>query len=138
MAGGRFLRVEFRVPIEDHGTLDACLEALVRQNIWQAKRIEAAGHRVPLLYQTHVVYRRDPPRKEWFRSLARCLRTGWGDCDDLAAWRAAEIRRGGGRAWARVRRTRNATLLHAVVVDKLGNIIEDPSEVLVTLGRADA
>ncbi len=135
MAGGSFLRVEFRVPMADTRTLDACLEALVRQNLWQMARLEAAGYPVPALYHSTVVYRRDPPGREWFRSFARVLRTGWGDCDDLAAIRAAEIRRAGGRAWARVRRTRNPHLLHAVVTDEHGTVREDPTAVLASLGR---
>lgn len=135
----RFLRVEFRVSFYDHSTINACLEALVRQNLWQHDELARAGRVVPPLYQAPVVYRRDPPGKEWFRSMARVYSTGWGDCDDLAAIRAAEIRRKGGNAWACVRRTPNPNTLHAVVTDgPAGTIIEDPCAILAALGRYDA
>lgn len=130
----RFLRVEFRVPFADHSTLNACLEALVRQNLWQLDFLARAGRPAAPLYQTPVVYRRDPPGKEWFRSLARVYSTGWGDCDDLAAIRAAEIRRAGGRAFAEVRPTPRPNVLHAVVTDGR-NLVEDPTEFLASLGR---
>jgi hypothetical protein len=130
----RFLRVEFRVAFDDHDTLNACLEALVKQNLWQHRVLATHGRALPPLYQTRVVYRRDPPRKEWFRSMARVYSTGWGDCDDLAAIRAAEIRRAGGRAFAEVRRTPRPNVLHAVVTDGK-NLVEDPTEFLASLGR---
>lgn len=134
----RFLRVEFRVAFTDHATLNACLEALVRQNLWQHDQLAAAGRGLPPLYQSRVVYRRDPPgAREWFRSLARVYTTGWGDCDDLASIRAAELRRHGVHALAEVRRTPAPNTLHAVVTDGR-NIIEDPCAVLAALGRYDA
>lgn len=131
----RFLRVEFRVAFHDHATLDACLEALVRQNLWQLDALERAGRPVAPLYQSRVVYKRDPPGKEWFRSLARVMSTGWGDCDDLAAIRAAEIRRAGGAAHASVFTTPRANTLHAVVTNDARTIIEDPCALLAALGR---
>lgn len=131
----RFLRVEFRVAFHDHATLNACLESLVCQNLWQMRQLELVGRRLPPLYQARVVYRRDPPgAREWFRSLARVYITGWGDCDDLASIRAAEIRRAGGHALAEVRRTPNPNTLHAVVTDG-ATVIEDPCAVLAALGR---
>lgn len=134
----RFLRVEFRVSFYDRPTLDACLEALVRQNLWQLGRLREAGRNVAPLYQSQVSYRRDPPGREWFRSLARVYRTGWGDCDDLASIRAAELRAAGVDAHARVFDTPNPNTLHAVVTDRGGNILEDPCAVLAALGRYDA
>ena len=138
MARPRFLRVEFRVAFDDHSTLNACLEALVSQNMWQRRVLTAHNQAPAPLYQTRVVYRRDPPgAREWFRSLARVYSTGWGDCDDLAAIRAAELRAEGVKALAEVRRTPNPRTLHAVVTDGT-RIIEDPCAILAALGRYDA
>lgn len=55
--------------------------------------------RIPSLYKSHVRYKRDvceaphvPGACERFLSPSQVLRAGFGDCDDLAPWRAAELR----------------------------------------------
>ena len=46
----------------------------------------------PNLYSSGVRYRREPPElREQFATAPVCLLQGWGDCDDLAPWRAAEL-----------------------------------------------
>jgi hypothetical protein len=47
----------------------------------------------PSLYQSGVRYKSDPiGSAEDFRPIPRVLSMGCGDCDDLAAWRVAELR----------------------------------------------
>lgn len=47
----------------------------------------------PLLYESDVRYAREPNafRYEEFADIPTVLGRGWGDCDDLVAWRCAEI-----------------------------------------------
>lgn len=48
----------------------------------------------PALYASGVLYRREPRQvvvAERFAGVPEVLRQGWGDCDDLAPWRAAEL-----------------------------------------------
>ena len=47
----------------------------------------------PALYQSGVRYEREPwaGKYEEFLSIPFVLDRGWGDCDDLSCWRAAEI-----------------------------------------------
>lgn len=50
--------------------------------------------RTPPLYSSGVLYRREPRqvvKAERFCGIGEVLQQGWGDCDDLAPWRAAEL-----------------------------------------------
>lgn len=51
---------------------------------------------IPLLYRSHVVYRREA-EETWSDCLTTLLQ-GWEDCDSLSTWRAAELRVNGWRA----------------------------------------
>lgn len=51
----------------------------------------------PLLYDAGVVYQTDPPDEPWM-VLDQVVARGAGDCEDLAGWRAAELRHLGWRA----------------------------------------
>lgn len=46
---------------------------------------------VPPIYGSSVRYNHLSPEEEW-ADVAEVLRRGWGDCLDLSAWRAAELR----------------------------------------------
>lgn len=87
----------------------------------------------PSIYVSGVVYRREPRQltrrgAEDFATIPVCLRRGWGDCDDLAPWRAAEIEvREDVPAIAWLQPTRRGW--HVVVVRGDGTV-EDPSELL--------
>jgi hypothetical protein len=46
----------------------------------------------PRLYASGVRYRAEPPEvREQFCTAPATLAQGWGDCDDLAPWRSAEL-----------------------------------------------
>ena len=47
--------------------------------------------KTPSLYDSGVVYEREPPGREDWQDIHTTLRRGGGDCEDLATWRAAEL-----------------------------------------------
>lgn len=59
---------------------------------------------VPLLYSSGVRFNPEPNagRFEEFADALTVYRRGWGDCDDLCAWRCAEIQEQGGMAWPKI------------------------------------
>lgn len=62
----------------------------------QANRMFLRERLVPPLYSTRTLYRQEPQRgEEEFADAVTVHRRGWGDCDDLAAWRCAELRNEG-------------------------------------------
>lgn len=150
------LHVEFWTHLNP-ATLEAIGEGLVRQNVLILARAERAGLHVPRVYASAasggVQYRRDPPGRELFRSIARilrpmpswCRRTDcarcragdlcgpllrWGDCDDLAGAVAAEQRvYRGVHATLHVVPTDSPTTLHAIVRFPDGRV-EDPTAIV--------
>ena len=102
----------------DPRVVEAALEGLTRANVEILRK-----RRLPRLYKSGVRYQRE--RSEHWRPANVVLGDGFGDCEDLAAWRAAERRLDGERgARAVVRRTGHNTL-HATVTGPRGD--EDPS-----------
>lgn len=74
----------------DRNNLLICSEMLVRLNLKFLKRMRG---RVPRLYASGVRYKREPrPVIEKFQRIPSILRARSGDCEDLAAWRCAELR----------------------------------------------
>lgn len=65
------------------------LEALIVANRYYLK----THPKTPLLYESEVRYGREPNafQYEEFADIPTVLKRGWGDCDDLVAWRCAEI-----------------------------------------------
>lgn len=72
------------------GVVRLHLRALVISNAYYLQ----THPNTPYLYKSGVRYAPEPNagKFEEFAGIAQCLVRGWGDCDDLAAWRAAEIR----------------------------------------------
>lgn len=87
---------------------------------------------VPPLYETRVRYRQEPEdsEAEEFADALTCLRRGWGDCDDLAAWRCADLIRSGVSASlafkAHARERGERRVVHCIVRLPDGSL-EDPS-----------
>lgn len=114
---------------------DAALEGLTRIN----ERIIDAGA-VPPLYTSGAVYKREP--RDTFRHSLDVADQKWGDCEDLAAYRAAELRVSGEDPDAHVYTVRTGPKrFHAIVKRYAGNIpdgarcrfgadCEDPSRML--------
>lgn len=132
------------VPLYEPETPMACtkammgigLRALVAMNVvWLAQH-----PRTPLLYDAGVSYEREPPGQEEWQTIPSVLKSRVGDCEDLAAWRTAELqwraarRLPGGDAGARIiTKTKELPggrkLIHVLVRRGNGNI-EDPSLIL--------
>jgi hypothetical protein len=96
---------------------------------------------VPMLYDSGVRYQNETPawmqtfekqtrqRIERFDDIPTCLARGWGDCDDLAPWRVAELReRCKEPATLRLTRKKiNGRKVFHVQVRRADGHIEDPS-----------
>jgi hypothetical protein len=131
------LHVRVNVPPAP-GALEAMAEGLVRLNMWLFEAAERRGGiELPPLYETGIVYRREPKGREWWETAADALglvADRSGDCEDLAAFRAAELRYYEDvDARVKVIRTPRGSF-HAVVEHPDGTI-EDPSRVLLALER---
>lgn len=97
-------------------SIDRALRAL---QAYDSAWIQDRG--APPLYDSGVRYRREPTsaRFENWWTIPDVLRAGYGDCEDLACWRAAEC---GGRAFA----VEVPTGYH-ILVRRPDGRIEDPS-----------
>ena len=116
--------------VRAHGIdeLEALLEGLVRMDLVQLRR-----GMVPPLYQSGVRYRREPRKREDWQTAAETYARRYGDCEDLAAYRAADLRLAGIEARAIVYQA--APGLKHVVVEYPDGRREDPSKRLGMLGR---
>lgn len=92
--------------------------------------------RYPRLYRSGVRYQREPRRREDWQTVSRAYRARFADCEDLAAWRAAELVVTGEDTAARaiIRRVRPG-LIHCLVLRSNGEL-EDPSR-LLGMGNVD-
>ncbi len=110
----------------DPGILAAAARGLTEANILLMRRAAARGRPIPMLYRAGVRYQREPTGQEAWDTVDRVMRRGYGDCEDLAAWLAAELRFTGVDPLAAVviRRTGPQTM-HAQVESR-GQIL-DPS-----------
>lgn len=108
--------------------LEALLEGLVRLNLTQLRR-----GLVPPLYQSGVRYQREQRGREDWQTAAEAYARRVADCEDLAAWRAAELRLAGIEARAIVYQA--GPRLKHVVVEYPDGRREDPSKRLGMLGK---
>jgi len=109
-----------RVAIKNPFEILLALEALVA-----ISRVQIRYKNVPPLYRAGVRYQREAPgREDWQSALETYLR-GYGDCEDLAAYRVAELReRGELKARPMVRRS---YVGYHVLVRRANGKSEDPS-----------
>ena len=89
---------------------------------------DLARRPLPPLYRAGVRYRPEPRGQERWQVPSEVKRKGFGDCEDLAAWRVAELRRKGEAAMPYVKQT-GARRWHAMVKRADGRL-EDPSRLL--------
>lgn len=123
---------------EDEIILLAALDLLVMRNEqWLHRRPDT-----PLLYESGVYYQEEPDGEEEFASIPRVLRLGSGDCDDLTAYRVAELRVRFGDVNARPYLIGNQTapdyIQYHVMVMRGDGMIEDPSLILGMGDTAEA
>lgn len=93
------------------------------------REAQEIGRPLPLLYNAGVRYQRERPGKEDWQLPTTTLRLGVGDCEDLAAWRTAELWNQG-EAGARVFLKRVNPRLRHIQVLRADGTIEDPSKLL--------
>jgi len=117
------VKVTIHVPAS-RGPLNAALEGLVGINECILRRWE-----YPRLYESGVRYEREQPGRERWRRIDEAMAAGVGDCEDLAAWRAAELRVRRGEAARAIVYRSGKRRFHAVVQRADGSI-EDPSRAL--------
>lgn len=118
-----FLRLVFTVRSVHQVT--AALEGLSLVAQQQLMECARAGRPLPPLYLSGVRYRREPPGREDWIGPVDVYRQRWGDCEDLVAWRVAELREQGTPARPYCYQPRPG-LVHCVVRLPDGSL-EDPS-----------
>jgi len=130
------LHVRINVPPVP-AALEAVAEGLVLLNVWYFETAERSGVESPSLYESGIVYRREPKGREWWEGAADAVGVASGrsgDCEDVAAFRAAECRVfEGDHARVIVVPTRRGSF-HAIVEHEDGTR-EDPSRILVHIER---
>lgn len=107
--------------------LESAVETLARANMTYLRQ----NPRTPLLYRSGVRYRREfrGPRERWL-SIPELLKEKFGDCEDLASWRIAELRMLGVDAKPYVVGRGNRYHIKVMRHDGNRRIIEDPSKAL--------
>lgn len=116
------MRVVVTVPAGPE-TLEALLEGLVGVNVALMGRSE-----LPPLYGAGVRYQREHGTEIW-QTCEQVFKAGSGDCEDLSAWRVAELRQAG-EDDASCYVKRGGHKLWHVVVARADGSIEDPSRIL--------
>jgi hypothetical protein len=102
---------------------EAAIEGLTRLN---ENMLAAADF--PPIYESGVGYRKE--KEDTWRHADDVFCSGWGDCEDLAAWRAAELRHTGEDPDARVYVYRSGVNRFHAVVARGDGALEDPSLIL--------
>lgn len=102
------------------------LEALCKINVGWLQSLPRRER--PSLYRSDVIYQAEVGTEEWL-DIPHILVARWGDCEDLACWRVAELRVAGIEAHPYIRwkkRPGSGARYHALVW-RPGGRIEDPS-----------
>jgi hypothetical protein len=112
------------------------LDVLTRWNVELMRERARAGDPVPPLYQSGARYQRENYaglHPEDWRDCLQVIRSGGGDCEDLAAYLAAELRvQGdeGARCMFISRERPDGGRLFHIVVQRGDGSLEDPSRAL--------
>ena len=117
------MRIAASLRLSSPGELVAALAGLQR-----AAEVDLRRNAVPPLYESGVTYRRERPMAEHWQLPSQALAAGHGDCEDLSAWRAAELQNAGENAEIVLIRAK-PRLWHVAVRREDGRI-EDPSRLL--------
>jgi len=128
------LIVQMRVPASI-GAIECAVEGLAGLNYKLMHTATVGGGGFPRLYDSGIVYRKEPHGSEQWQNAIDLLRSFQGDCEDLASYRAAELRMDGEPAMVAIVRTRRGTY-HAVV-RRVDGTIEDPSRILLAIERGE-
>lgn len=118
--------------------LEAAAEGLVLTNVALFEMAHRRGVELPPLYQSGIVYRPEPAGREWWETahdLLDVVPDRSGDCEDLAAYRAAELRYFEGEH-ARVVIVRTPRGSFHAVVEREDGSLEDPSRFCLAIETA--
>lgn len=102
---------------------EVAIEGLVRIN-----EVLMMQHQYPALYTAGVHYQRES--RDIWRNAMEIVQSGWGDCEDLAAYRVAELRVTGEDPRASILVYKSGAHKYHTVVRHGDNSIEDPSTIL--------
>lgn len=105
--------------------LESLVNGLAMQSYAQMMDPKTAP-KIPPLYTSSIRYRMEPAGREIWQSAFETATRGVGDCEDLVAYRLAELWKDNVKARAKVL-TITPRLRHVVVQHKDGTI-EDPSK----------
>lgn len=105
------------------------LNGLAFASLEDLREAREIGRPLPLLYKAGVRYSREAAGKEEWQLPTTTLRKGFGDCEDLAAWRTAELWMLG-ESGARMFLKRVNPRLRHIQVLRADGTIEDPSKKL--------
>lgn len=108
------------VPLRGRDDIVSALNALTLLDLAELQQAPLPG-----LYQSGVRYQREGMGREQWRTALQVLRAGAGDCEDLCAWRAAELTLAG--TPARAMPVQVGPGQWHVVVAYLDGFVEDPS-----------
>ncbi len=127
------------MPFRGAADIQHALDALTDWNTAWLQR----NPRAPLIYDSGVVWKRDvclAPNVagacERFVAIPLVIAEGFGDCDDLAPWRAAELRVRFGQPRARAYPIRSPGIGWHILVRRNDGTKEDPSKLLGMKGVA--
>ena len=124
--GPKRMRAQFEIPDALRWAgLDAALAGL--QGLAE---LDLSMGGIPLLYESGVVYEREPRGTERWLSPSVVLSEGAADCEDLAAWRAAELTVTGADPDAIAQVVRTGPRTWHAVVQRGDGTYEDPSAAL--------
>lgn len=102
------------------------LDALVKINLEYLKE----HPNTPLLYDSGVRYKREDGTEDWL-DIGEVLKLGYGDCEDLACYRVAELIKNGVPARPElIWRNKGEFYLYHIKVMLHNGITEDPSRQL--------
>lgn len=127
------MHVRCEIPIDEVGaySIRELLDALA--TIW-ARYL--AKHPLPGLYSSGIRFQKEPNAGQYedWKTPHQTLEDGWGDCDDLVIYRAAELRASGERASVVVMRRKGTSKFH-VLIRRGNGQLEDPSLVVMKQAR---
>lgn len=111
------------------------LKCLTQINEWQLARFALQGTPLAPLYESGVRYQAEPLGEEEWLDIPSLYKQGWGDCEDIACARTAELRFQGIAAVPCLKSKPvpkpggTITLVHIMVLWPDGTV-EDPSKIL--------
>lgn len=118
-----------------------CLRTLVDCNKWFLARMAKEGKTVAPLYESGVYYQAEPAGEEEWLDIPTLYKQGFGDCEDLASARVAELQHMGIPAVTCIKSKKiispkggEITLVHVQVLWPDGTV-EDPSAILGMKGE---